>query len=174
MSNERIPADVLAHAKTAASNPSDQTVAAREHTITRVFNVPARILFEAHSKPEHVKRWFGPKPYPLTMCEMDFRSGGTYRFAMTGPDGVQNLPFGGTYIVIEKDRVVQYTNRFEDPSAEEMLVTNYFEEKNGKTTLRMQTVFGSTTMKNEHMKAGFNEGVNIGLDQMAEVVATMK
>jgi len=67
----------------------------RELTITRSFDAPARLLFLAWSKPEHLKKWFGPVGYPVTMCEMDFRKGGQWRAAMTGPSGTQQTPFGG-------------------------------------------------------------------------------
>jgi len=60
-----------------------------------VFDAPARLLFKAYSTREQLVKWFGPEGWPLTLCEMDFRTGGRFRFAMTGPDGVQNTPFGG-------------------------------------------------------------------------------
>ena len=58
--------------QTGAAVPEAQ----REVIITRVFDAPARLLFEAYAKPEHVKRWFGPRGWPLTLVEMDFREGG--------------------------------------------------------------------------------------------------
>ena len=82
----------------------------REVTITRVYDAPARLLFEAYSKPEHIKKWFGPKGWPVTLCEMDFRVGGSFRFAMTGPSGKQNTPFGGEYreiVAQQEDRLRQ-------------------------------------------------------------------
>ncbi len=107
----------------------------RELTLTRVFAVPARILFLAWSRPEHLMKWFGPGPYPLTFCEMDFRVGGKYRFAMTGPDGRQGPFFGGEYLVIDQDRTISYTNAFEQAGTETMIVTVRFTETAGKTTL---------------------------------------
>ena len=82
------------------------SIAERELVVIRDFDVPARFLFEAYSKPEHLKRWFGPKGYPLTVCEVDFRVGGRFRFAMTGPDGKQNTPFGGEYLEIVPNRKI--------------------------------------------------------------------
>ena len=74
---------------------SNEPESERAYAATRVFNAPARLIFDAWSKPEHIKRWFGPVGYPVTLAEIDFRVGGKWRFAMTGPDGVQNTPFGG-------------------------------------------------------------------------------
>ena len=67
------------------------TKADSDHTarISRVMNLPARFIFEAHAKPEHLMRWFGPVGYPVTTCDIDFRPGGKWRMVMTGPDGVQ-------------------------------------------------------------------------------------
>ena len=143
----------------------------RDFTITRVFDVPARVLFLACSKPEHVLQWFGPKPFPLTMCEMDFRVGGKYRFAMSGPDGKQMTPFGGEYLVIEPERKISYSNAFELPGSETMIVTMTFTESAGKTTMVLHTLFGSVAMKQAHMGMGYEKGVGIGCDQLAEVAS---
>ena len=70
---------------TTATMPGEQ-----ELVITRIFDAPARLLFKAYSEPEHIMRWFGPKGWPVTLCEMDFRVGGKFRFAMTGPSGTSD------------------------------------------------------------------------------------
>lgn len=145
----------------------------RQVVITRVFDVPARILFLACSRPEHLTQWFGPKGYPLTLCEVDFRVGGKYRFAMTGPNGVQNTPFGGEYVAIEQDRKISFTNRFEAEGAETMVMTYTFEEANGKTTLRMHTLFGSIAMKKLHTEKGFMIGASSALDLLGELVTRL-
>ena len=145
----------------------------REVVITRVFDVPARFLFEAWSKPEHVRQWFGPKGWPITLCEIDFRVGGRFRFAMTGASGKQNTPFGGTYLEIVPNRKIVYDNAFELPGAEKMVVTVSFDEKDGKTTLTIHTLFASVAMFDEHVGGGFVEGTGSALDQLADVVAKM-
>jgi uncharacterized protein YndB with AHSA1/START domain len=146
----------------------------RELVITRVFDAPARLLFAAYSTRELIMKWFGPKGWPVTLCEMDFRVGGRFRFAMTGPDGQQNTPFGGEYLEIVPDRKIVYDNGFELPDAEKMVVTVTFEEAGGKTTLTMHTLFGSVAMRNEHVGGGFEQGVGSGLDQLADLVAGMR
>lgn len=156
------------------SRSSSEPAADREFVITRVFDAPARLLFEAYSKPEHIKRWFGPRGWPVTLCEMDFRKGGRFRFAMTGPSGEQNTPFGGEYLEIVKDRKIVYDNAFEVPGAEKMIVTVTFEESGGKTTLTVHTLFASVAMKNEHIGQGFEKGTSSGLDQLEELVAALR
>jgi uncharacterized protein YndB with AHSA1/START domain len=147
----------------------------REVTITRVFDAPARLLFEAYSKPEHVMKWFGPKGWPLTLCEMDFRVGGRFRFQMTGPDGQKNTPFGGEYLEIVPNRKIAYDNGFEGPGAERMIVTvTYDEASDGRTTLTIHTLFASVAMRNIHVGGGYVEGTNSGIDQLVDVVADLK
>ena len=146
----------------------------REVTITRVYDAPARLLFEAYSKPGHIKKWFGPKGWPVTLCEMDFRVGGSFRFAMTGPSGKQNTPFGGEYREIVPNRKIVYDNGFEAKGAGRMLVTVTFDEgKDGKTTLTIHTLFESIAMRNSHVSRGFEQGTNSGLDQLGDLVAEM-
>jgi uncharacterized protein YndB with AHSA1/START domain len=154
---------------------SDNTdEAARSITITRTFDAPPALVFEAHSKPEHVKQWFGPKGWPLTLCEMDFRVGGKWRFAMTGPDGKQNPAFGGEYLEIIPDRKIVYDNAFELPGAEKMVMTVTLDEQSdGKTLLTLRTVFANLSMHATHIGAGFESGTNSGLDQLEEVVAAL-
>lgn len=147
----------------------------RDVTITRVFDAPARLLFEAYSKPEHVMKWFGPKGWPLTLCEMDFRVGGRFRFQMTGPDGQKNTPFGGEYLEIVPNRRIVYDNGFESPGAERMVVTvTYDEAADGRTTLTIHTLFASVAMRDIHVGGGFVEGTNSGIDQLVDVVAELK
>jgi len=117
-----------------ANQSAAEPAADREVVITRSFDAPARLLFKAWSTREHIMKWFGPKGWPVTMCEMDFRVGGRWRMAMTGPSGEQNTPFGGTYLEIVPDRKIAFDNAFEQPGAEKMIMTITFEEKAGKTT----------------------------------------
>jgi uncharacterized protein YndB with AHSA1/START domain len=146
----------------------------REVVIMRAFDAPARLLFEAWSKPEHLLKWFGPIGWPLTLCEVDFRVGGRWRFAMTGANGVQNTPFGGTYLEIVPNRKIVFDNRFEAPGAQTMVMTITFEEKAGRTKLVHHTLFESVAMKNEYVGLGIEAGINSGFDQLADVVAAMR
>jgi uncharacterized protein YndB with AHSA1/START domain len=154
--------------------PSDEPVAERESTISRVFDAPARLLFEAYSTPEHVKRWFGPKGWPITLCEMDFRVGGRFRFGMTGPDGQQGPPFGGEYLEIVPNQKIVYDNAFEAPGSPKMVVTLTYEEENGKTTMTIHTLFESIAMRNEYVGVGMLEGYGSALDQLADLVAELQ
>ena len=147
--------------------------------IERTFDARPSLVFKAYSRPEHLMRWFGPPGYPLTLCEVDFRVGGRFRFAMTGPSGEQNPPFGGEYLEIIPDQKIVYSNGFfvdgHDPAlADQMHVTVTFTAAGDRTHLVMTTVFGSREMHDLHTGAGFRVGANAGLDQLTALLPTMR
>lgn len=148
-----------------------EPTAEREVVIRRRFDAPARLLFEAFGAPEAIRRWFGPKGWQLTLCEMDFRVGGRYRFAMTGPDGQQGPPFGGKYREIVPDRKIVYDDAFETSPEENTVVTVTFDEQDGRTLLTVRALFASVAMKEKHLGMGFQEGFDSSLVLLAEVVA---
>jgi len=156
--------------------PADHSTTDRELVVTRIFDVPARFLFEAYSRPEHLRRWFGPRGWPLTLCEVDFRVGGRFRFAMTGPSGEQNTPFGGEYREIAPNRRIVFDNGFEEPDAPKMVMTVTLDEApDGRTTtLTLHTLFASAAMREEYVGVGMKEGIDSGYDQLAEVVAELQ
>lgn len=151
----------------------------RTASISRKINLPATYLFAAHTAPEHLMRWFGPVGYPVTLCEQDFRVGGQWRMAMTGPDRVQGPPFGGTYLEIVGNRRIVYDNRFEDgvggsmnlKHAGTMVMTVTFDEVEGATVLTVSTLFDTVGMKQEYLGVGMLDGIASGFDQL-ETVAT--
>ena len=145
----------------------------REVIITRVFDVPARILFAAYREPAHLKRWFGPGSWPLTTAEVDFRVGGRYHFVMTGPDGREGPPFGGEYLEIVPDRKIVYTNGFDDPDSPTMTITVTLDERDGTTTLTMRTLFESAAAKQQFVGMGFVDGTSMGFDQLAAYARTV-
>ena len=151
-----------------------ESVADRQFTITRVYDAPARLLFLAHSRPEHVSRWFGPKGWPISKCEMDFCVGGEFHMQMTSDEGELGPPFGGTYLEIEPNRKIAYDNGFEAPGSGRFHVTVLFEEFDGRTTLTVTTVFDTVAMKEEYLGLGMSEGMQSGFDQLVDVVEDLK
>lgn len=156
-------------------------VADRTASISRKMTVPAKFLFAAHAKPEHLMRWFGPVGYPVTTCDIDFRPGGKWRMVMTGPDGVEGPPFGGTYIEIVPHSRIVYDNGFEDGKGGEMnlqnggrmVMTTTLDEVNGQTTITVSILFESAAMRAEYLGVGMLEGIASGFDQMEVVGAEL-
>src|SRR5215472_11432567 len=115
--------------------PSD-----REILLTRVFDAPRDLVFEAHSKPEHVRRWWGMARDEWTVCEMDFRPGGAYRFVSRGPDG-EEYAFRGEYREIVRPERLVYTFEYEGWPGQVSVEHITFDEHAGRTTLSSLVVF---------------------------------
>ena len=113
----------------------------REIVVTRTFNGPARIVFEAWTKPELIKRWWVPKSMDMSLlsCEMDVRVGGKYRFVF-GHDASKPMAFFGRYIEVTPYSRLVWTNEESDDGA---VTTVTFEEQDGKTLLAMHELYPS-------------------------------
>ena len=113
----------------------------RELVVTRTFNGPARIVFEAWTKPELIKRWWVPKSMGMSLlsCEMDVRVGGKYRFVF-GHDASKPMAFFGRYIEVTPYSRLVWTNEESDDGA---VTTVTFEEQDGKTLLAMHELYPS-------------------------------
>jgi uncharacterized protein YndB with AHSA1/START domain len=115
----------------------------REIVVTRTFDAPARIVFEAWTKPEHLKRWWAPKSMgmSLTSCEVDVRTGGRYRFVFTHDAWPKPMEFFGKYIEVTPHSRLVWTNDEGGDSGPVTTVT--FEERDGKTLLVMRDLYPS-------------------------------
>jgi uncharacterized protein YndB with AHSA1/START domain len=113
----------------------------REIVVTRTFNGPARIVFEAWTKPELIKRWWVPKSMGMSLlsCEMDVRVGGRYRLVF-GHDASKPMAFFGRYIEVTPYSRLVWTNEESDDGA---VTTVTFEEQDGKTLLAMHELYPS-------------------------------
>ena len=113
----------------------------RELVVTRTFNGPARIVFEAWTKPELIKRWWVPKSMGVSLlsCEMDVRVGGKYRFVF-GHDASKPMAFFGRYIEVTPYSRLVWTNEESDDGA---VTTVTFEEQDGQTLLAMHELYPS-------------------------------
>jgi uncharacterized protein YndB with AHSA1/START domain len=142
--------------------------------LTRVFDAPRRLVFEAYSKPEHVSRWWGPRNQTVIVCEMDFRPGGAWRFVLRGPDG-QEHPFKGVYREIAPPERLVFTFIYDVPGIRdhEALETLVFEEHDGKTTLTSTIVHKTVEARDGHLHAGMEAGASETLDRLAELVQAM-
>ena len=143
-------------------HPQDRVVIVR-----RTIRASAALLFTAYSRPEHLLRWYGPGNYPVTHAEVDFRVGGKLTMIMTGPDGKQGPPFGGTYLEIVPDERIVYENGFLMEGAEKMVVTITFTEQGDTTEVVVHTRFYTDASYHKHVELGFVMGTGMGLDQLA-------
>jgi uncharacterized protein YndB with AHSA1/START domain len=139
----------------------------REIVITREFNAPRELVFDALAKAELLKRWFnGPPGWQLTVCEVDFRIGGRYRFVWRGPDGME-MGLGGVHKeIVRPERVVRTEVFDQDWTGGETLGTSVFTEKSGRTTLTTTVVYASREARDGALKSGMAEGMEAGYQSL--------
>ena len=125
----------------------------REIVVTRTFNGPAHIVFEAWTKPELLKRWWTPPSFGISFvsCDADVRTGGTYRFVFGHPDFEQPMAFFGRYIEVTPPSRIVWTN---EESGEGPVSTVTFEEKDGKTLLVLSEVYPSKEALDDAIASG--------------------
>jgi uncharacterized protein YndB with AHSA1/START domain len=142
----------------------------RELVVRRTFSGPARIVFEAWTKPELMKLWWAPKSsgVPLLSCEMDVRVGGSYRLAF-GHDASNAWAFFGKYIEVTPHSRLVWTNEESDDGA---VTTVTFEEKDGKTLLVLHELYPSKEALDEAI-AGMEEGMPEQFEQLDELLVTL-
>jgi uncharacterized protein YndB with AHSA1/START domain len=143
----------------------------RELVLTRTFNGPARIVFEAWTKPEMLKRWWVPKSSGMSLlsCELDVRVGGRYRFELGGLDASKSMAFFGRYLeVIPNSRLV-WTN---EESDQDSVTTVTFEEKGGKTLLVLHELYPSKEALDASI-AGMEGGMQETFAQLDELLVTL-
>jgi uncharacterized protein YndB with AHSA1/START domain len=142
----------------------------RELVITRTFNGPARIVFEAWTKPELLKRWWAPKSAGVSLlsCEADVRAGGRYRFEF-GQGASKTMAFFGKYIEVIPHARLVWTN---DESDDGAVTTVTFEEKGGKTLLVMHELYPSQEALDGAI-AGMEGGMCETFEQLDELLVTL-
>jgi uncharacterized protein YndB with AHSA1/START domain len=145
----------------------------RELVVTRTFNGPARIVFEAWTKPELLKRWWAPKSFGLSFlsCEADVRVGGTYRFVFGHASAPKPMEFFGKYIEVTPHSRLVWTN--EEGGEGGAVTTVTFEEKAGKTLLVMHDLYPSKEALDAAIASGSTGGMGETLDQLDELLAAL-
>ena len=125
----------------------------RELVVTRTFDGPAHIVFEAWTRPELLERWWAPKSFGISFvsCEADVRTGGTYRFVFSHPASEQPMGFFGRYIEVTPPSRIVWTN---DESTDGPITTVTFEEKNGRTLLVLRELYPSRQALDDAIASG--------------------
>jgi uncharacterized protein YndB with AHSA1/START domain len=155
-----------------ATTPSD-----REIVLTRLFDAPRGLVFEAMTKPEHVKRWWGildDENYSLPVCEIDLRVGGKWRY-MSVTDGGFEVAFHGEYLEIVPDERLVSTEIYEIPEQGDSpptVNTATFTEVDGRTTLTVLVQCPSKELRDTIIESGMESGMQDAMDLLEEVAAT--
>jgi uncharacterized protein YndB with AHSA1/START domain len=163
----------MPNAKESSPAAMNRTVVERksdlELIVTRTFDAPVRIVFEAWSKPELFKVWWVPKSVGMSLlsCEMDVRTGGAYRLVFSHPDFDQPMAFFGTYREVTPHKRIVWANEESDQGA---VTTVTFEENAGKTLVTFHERY-PTTAALEDALAGSAEGLPEQFAQLDELLA---
>ncbi|HEY5805589.1 MAG TPA: SRPBCC family protein [Lysobacter sp.] len=143
----------------------------REVVVTRTFDAPARLVFEAWSKPELFKKWWVPRSMGMTLrsCEMDVRTGGKYRLVF-GDDPANPMAFFGNYLEVVPNKRIVWTN--EESGGEGSVTTVTFEERDGKTLLIMSELY-PTKEALDAAGTGAQEATHETFGQLDELLAEL-
>ncbi len=149
------------------TTPSD-----REIVMTRDFDAPRDLVFEALTKPELVKRWLlGPDGWSMPVCEIDLKVGGTFRYVWRRDADGSKMGMSGVYReIVTPERIVS-TEQFDQPwYPGEAVGTTVLVEKNGRTTLTNTVRYESKEIRDGVLKSGMEDGVSRSYDRLAEIV----
>ena len=150
------------------TTPSD-----REIVMTRVFDAPRDLVFEAHTSCEHMSRWWGPRKYEVGSCEMDFRPGGAWRIVHSGPGGEEH-GFRGEFRDIVRPERITWTFEWEGLPGHVSVQTVAFEEHNGKTTLTATAVFDTVEDRDGMLQSGMESGAAESYERLDEYLEVLK
>ena len=146
------------------------TPSACEIQLSRLFDAPRELVFEAMTRPEHVREWWGRlgDGYSVPVCEIDLRPGGKWRFVNQHPRG--QVAFHGEYREIAPPNRLVFTELME-PHAEESVVTALFTEERGKTRLTVTARYSSVEVRDMVLGTGMERGAAASYDRLEEVAA---
>ncbi len=150
------------------TTPSD-----REIVMTRVFDAPRDLVFEAHTSCEHMSRWWGPRRYEVSSCEMDFRPGGRWRIVHRGSEG-QEFGFRGEFREIVRPERIVWTFEFEGMPGHVSVDSLTLEEHDGKTTLTAISVFDTVEDRDGMLKSGMEEGAAETYERLDEYLDVLR
>jgi uncharacterized protein YndB with AHSA1/START domain len=149
------------------TTPGDQEI-----LLTRVFDAPHCLVFDALTKPGLLKRWLGPRDWTLATCEIDLREGGRYRFVMRGPEGAE-MEWDGVYREIVPPERIVHSEAFDVPwYPGEALITAVLIDEGGRTTLRSTLRYESEEARDAVLKTPMEQGLAESYDRLDELLAT--
>src|SRR5262245_541367 len=144
-----------------------------EVELSREFNAPRRLVFEAMTRPEHIRQWWGSREAPMVECEIDLRPGGRYRYVIRKEKGGQIYAFRGEFHeIVPPERIVQ-TFEVEGVPGSISYETLTLTEHDGKTTLTARSRMESIDALNAMLRSGMEAGAAATYDRLEELLATL-
>jgi uncharacterized protein YndB with AHSA1/START domain len=144
----------------------------REIVLTRVFDAPRALVFDAFTKPELLRQWFGPRGWSLVVADVDLNVGGTFRFMLRGPDG-NDLGMRGIWREIVAPERSVHMESFDDYPGESQ-VTTVLTEQQEKTKLTATILYPSKEIRDAVLSSGMEHGAAESYDKLAELLASLR
>jgi uncharacterized protein YndB with AHSA1/START domain len=146
------------------------TPSAREILVTREFNAPAQLVFDYHTKAEHVQKWLlGPPGWSMPVCEIDLRVGGRYRYVWRNDDKGAEFGVRGDYREIDAPRRIVHNEQMDGVDGD-ALCTLTLTESGGRTTLSYNLLFESKEKRDRALESGMTDGMAASFDRMEAVM----
>jgi uncharacterized protein YndB with AHSA1/START domain len=147
----------------------------REIRITRSFDAPRELVWDAHTKPALVKRWLlGPPGWEMPVCEIDLRVGGKYRYEWVDKGRGKTMGMGGVFTDVAKPERLGSKEKFDDDwTMGETVNTQVFTEKNGKTLMALTVLYASKEARDGAAKSGMTDGMEAGYARLDDVLASL-
>ena len=144
----------------------------REIVMTRAFDAPRKLVFDAHTKPELVKQWLlGPDGWSMPVCEIDLKVGGKYRYVWRRDKDGTEMGMGGVYREIVAPERLVATEKFDQSwYPGEAVGTFVLVEQGGKTTLTQTMLYDSREARDSVLKSGMEKGVVASYDRLAKLL----
>ena len=145
-----------------------------EIVIERMFDAPRDLVWKAWTDPEHVAQWWGPRGMSARVDELDLRPGGTWRYALLGPNGYE-MPQSGVFREVVPPELIVTTAEFEVgmDAPQRMVLAYRFEDLGDKTKLTMTITHASADERREHEAMGVVEGWNSNFDSLVDYIPTL-
>lgn len=143
----------------------------RDIVVVREFDAPRDLVWLCYSKPELVRRWYGLPDWTMTVCEMDFRVGGKWRYGTRSPNGYEMGNQGIYREIVEPERIGQteyYDDDWTKGGSDNLVV---FTEKGGRTTSTMTVTYSSAEARAAAVATPMAEGMEIGFKRLDAVLA---
>lgn len=159
------------------NNPAALKVTAdgeREIVMTRVFDAPRHLVFEALTKCELLKQWLlGPPGWSMTVCKVDLKEGGSYRWVWRKDDDGTEMGVAGVYREVRAPERIVHTEKFDQAwYPGEALITTVLAEKDGKTLFKANLLYDSREIRDGVLKSGMESGVKASYDRLAELLTS--
>ncbi len=140
-----------------------------ELVLARAFAAPRRLVFDAFTRPELLRRWHGARGWWLAVCEVDLRPGGAWRFVSHGPDGAE-MGMGGVYVDVDAPARLVQTEAYDGWPDVESLVTTIFDEHDGRTSMTATVRYPTREARDSVLRTPMKRGAGESYDRLADLL----